>query len=236
MNMKPLIFVPSPRDLPVFEEAIDKLKFDKLLVKYYPEIVAYTIGSSWFLNHKEYSHFVVLPDDLIVTETDLNHLLYGDIAYCDDVISGWCRNTVRLKDDWKGPPETEETAASNISFILPPNPPISGTYEQYNFISLRYIGDSKDNIIQVKHSGFGPMIIPRQVIERIPFRSSGCCVDSHFALDLDSEGIPQYCDLRVRTTHINSSDPEKLLTGKKEPTIIFESATANYSAGLFNVP
>ena len=217
--------MPSPRDLTEFAEATAKIHCDKLWYKYYPQTDAYVFGRIWFLRHPEYTHFVILPDDLIITEDNFTTLKEDAEKY--DVVSGWCRNTIRLMENWVGEPETEDDAASNISTTtLPPDPPNSGTYDKYNFESLKTIQsllDSGQRFVKVKFSGFVLPFIPRKVLELIPFRSSyGCCVDSCFSLDLYHNKIDQYCDLQVRTVHINASDLHYLEVGKKEAEVIFE--------------
>lgn len=218
--MKPLIFIPSPRDLPEFIEAAAKIKYDKLWLKYYNEDDAYRLGRYWFSEHPEYTHFVILPDDLIVKNEDIEQLMEDAAHY--DVVSGWCRNTIRLKSTWQGPPETEDNADSCISIeSLPPNPPKSGTYEQFHFLSLKNIKNMK-SIVPVKFSCFALIFIPRKIIYQIPFRTSdGCCVDSCFSLDLWNNNIRQYCDLAVRTVHI-SNTYSKIKVGKEAPSLRLE--------------
>jgi hypothetical protein len=228
--IKPLIFIPSPRNIEPFNNAAAQLHIDKLWVKYYPEIEAYQHARDYFLKHREeYTHLIILPDDLIVTEPDLYVLMFDINRKHYDVISGWCRNTIRQMYTYQGHPETEETAASNVSYILPPYPPAQGTYDQYQFIPISDINrirndKAQNDIVQVKYAGFAPTIISRQVIEQIPFRIESCCVDSCFAHDLYKAGIAQYCDLCVKSTHLElrQREPPNLLIGKQEAKITLE--------------
>lgn len=85
--MKPLIFIPSPRNLPKFNECISKVKkYDKLWVKYWEQTQAYMIARNWFLNDEEYTHLVIFPDDMIGFEHQIDLLL----KYRLPVVSGWC--------------------------------------------------------------------------------------------------------------------------------------------------
>lgn len=226
---KVLIFIPSPRDLGPVLESVAKLKSDKLWMKYYPEEYAYQYARDWFLEHTEYSHLMIHPDDLLVTQKDFERL-QKDADQNYEIISGYCRNTIRQRHDWNGEKETEETADTNVSFTLPPNPPNQGKYEEYNFISMANIEAMAGAfaelpgvrpIITVKYAGFPPTLISRRIVEQIPFRRIGCCVDSWFALDLSEKNLSQYCDVRVRTTHLNIHDRE-IKVGKKQPKVIFE--------------
>jgi hypothetical protein len=221
----PILFIPSPRNIVAFEEATAKVKADKLWIKFYPEKEAYDIARDWFLDHSAYSHIAILPDDLLITSTDYNLLKHDADHY--NVINGWCRNTIRLRPNWTGEPETEYTADTNVSIThLPPDPPSKGTYEQFHFASIsqfnRLIAESINPVIEVKFAGFPLTFISREIVEQVPFRSDGCCVDSCFSLDIDKKGIKQFVDLRVRTTHMNRPASD-LMVGKNEPSIIFES-------------
>ena len=202
--INPLIFIPSPRDIAEFKKAVNKLTFDKLWIKYYPQYEAYFAAREWFLYHKEYTHLIVLPDDLLVTQDDLDLLL---IWMEDPVISGWC-------------PHLDTGKHANVSYKVSPNPPHTGTFDKFEFIP---IADLPDDIIQIKHTGFAPTVIPRDIVERIPFRTDEeCCVDNCFSLDLDAQGIKQYCDTRVRTKNVFTT-LDMIQVGKKEKDIIFET-------------
>lgn len=209
--MNPLIFIPSPREINEFIEATKKLKYDKLWVKYYYQQQAYNYGRDYFLGHDQYSHLIILPDDLIVKWWQLDILLSNP----DVVMSGWCPNTIRVQGF--------DNMDSNISFSLPPDPPRTGIYSLYNFISIEDIQlflNTGTSLIPVRFSGFAPMIIPRSVLEKIPFRTSdGCCVDSCFSIDLAEHEIKQYVDLQCQTRHIRHP---AIMVGQQEPYIKFE--------------
>jgi len=194
------------------KESVDKLKIDKLWIKYYGQEEAYKTARQYFLEHKEYTHLIIHPDDLLVTPLNLEYLLIDR----DIVINGWCINTIR--EDWK------QLNESNISDYLPYEKPREATYESFRFMPVERINDllrigiSK---IKVKFAGFALTSIPRNVVEQVPFIADGdCCMDSTFALDLDAHGIEQYVNLRVRTKHLRRS-PEEIQTGKREKRIIF---------------
>jgi hypothetical protein len=221
--MNPLIFVPSPRDIPEFLEATAKIECDKLWLKYYNEDDAYRMAREWFLKNEQYTHLVILPDDLIITQSNFDTLL--DDAEYYEVVSGWCRNTIRLRDDWKGPPETEEQADSSFSTSLPPDPPYTGTYDKFDFVSVDTVMKMRAfgmYYIKVKFSGFPLVFLSRYIVKAVPFRTSqGCCVDSCLALDLHKAGLNQWVDLSVRTTHIQTHF-SILKVNKEKPDMYFE--------------
>lgn len=210
MPTKPLIFIPSPRDLPEFKDSVDKLKFDKLWVKYYDQESAYQVGRNWFLEH-EYTHFVILPDDLIVKQEDIERLVDYNIT------SGWC---VHGKS-----PKERVGKDSNISLTLPPVI-FDGRYEEYNFLTVQEIQTlikKGKSIIPIVFAGFAPTVIPRNFVEQIAFRTEfGCCVDTCLCQDLQDRDIVHYADLRVKTREIEATDLNLLQVGKKKPAVIYE--------------
>jgi len=213
--LKPLLFLPSPRDIPEVKESVDKLKIDKYWVKYYPQEEAYQTARNFFLYNYEYTHLIIHPDDLLSQNWQLEHLLLS--AATDAVMSGWCINTIL--------PNWQELNQSSLSKTLPHNPPSEATYNTYNFMKVKNIESllSKGTaIIKVKFSGFALCCIPRVVLEKVAFRGDrDCCMDSTFALDLEDEGIEQFANLRVRTQHLRR-EPSELLVGKKPKRVIFE--------------
>lgn len=215
--MKPLLCLFQPRDIQEFFESVKQLPYDKLWLKYIPMEEARNTARQYFLEH-EYTHFVILTDDLITTPEVLQTLEDDVKTGHFDIISGWCNgNTTFGKDD------------TDFSFSEPPNPPSDGTYKKYKIVSINLANAIKSfqNIIPVVYQGFNPSFISRRIVEQIPFRTSeGCCSDACFALDLISKQIPQFVDLRCQSYHMKKDDTEwyPLQVGKKEKEIIFEFA------------
>lgn len=210
---KPLLFLPSPRDIEQVKDAVSKLKIDKLWVKYYPQEEAYDVARERFLNSEDYTHLIIHPDDMISTQANLDQLLRDLEQWPDIVISGWCNNTAGSTID----------VDSNISTThLPPNPPNNGTYDSYHWNPISDLLAWHDMVIPVRHQGFALTAIPRKVSIIIPFRASaGCCMDSCLSLDLAEKKIEQFVDTRIRTTHLKTT-PDILQTGKKRKELIFE--------------
>jgi len=210
LNIKPLLFLPSARDIPEVKEAVDKLKIDKLWVKNHNQQEAYMVARDWFLYEKEYTHLIINPDDLIVRKQDIDLLLKSKH---NSVISGWC---IHGKS-----PENRKGLDTNVSYKHP-EVYISPIVLDYNYYEFIPIADIKDGITKVGFSGFAPTVIPRRIVKKIRFRTSfGCCVDSCFSQDLTDNKIPQWVDFRVQTIEIEATDPELLQVGKKEKEIIF---------------
>lgn len=184
---------------------------DQLWIKYYPQREAYSIARDWFLQHKTYSHFLLLTDDVIVLQKDIDQLI-ENAGY--EVISGWFNQNL-----------TDHAEDTNFSFSLPPDPPFKATYEGYKFEPIASVKPRRQGsiIIPVLHQGTALTLLSREIIEQVPFRhSEGCCIDSCLSLDLATKGIKQYVDLRVRTLHLKISDEMQSRiseVGKHEPTI-----------------
>ena len=212
---KPLLFIPSPRDILEFNEATSKLNIDKLWMKYYPQEEAYTKARQWFLEDDHYSHLIILPDDLTVNQNILDILLADTEEY--NIISGWTPNTINDNGE----------SDSNISVAhLPPDPPLRNLYHELHFESLVFMEHVLKvgvPIIPVKHQGFALTVLHKTIVKKVPFRTSaGCCVDSCLSLDLNRMEIPQFVDLRARSRHIKTN-PDILLTGKRPSELIFEA-------------
>jgi len=211
--MKPLLVIPSPRDIAEVKESISKLNIDKLWAKYYPQEEAYKTAREWFLSHKEYTHFIIHPDDMMATQQNLEFLL---MSADNRIISGWCINTIQ--DNW------EELNHTNMSYTLSWDTPRRKTYESYNFIpekDIQTLLREGKSIIKVKFAGFALQSIPRYIIERIPFTADhDCCVDTCLSLDLDAQDINQFINLRVRTKHLRH--PYGILVGEKPKEMIYE--------------
>src|SRR6187431_592873 len=210
LRLNPLLVIFKVRDLPEFDESIEKLNPDiyKLYIEYYPQMEAYDHARCFFLSHKIYTHFIILPDDLIITQNDIDVLL--EDAHHYDVIGGWCNVD-----------NTDFKHYACFSFSLPPNPPYTGTTAGYKFRTMQSV-ENQTGITQVMHQGWAPCVINREVIKQIPFRSSrGCCMDSTFSLDLHENGIKQYVNLAVRTKHLKINDVggHEILVNKREKRI-----------------
>jgi hypothetical protein len=88
--MNPLLVIFNPRSIPEFYKAIERINgISKLWIKYFPQDEAYNKAREFFLQ-SDYTHFMILPDDLIVTQADVDAIVNHDESY--DSISGWCNN------------------------------------------------------------------------------------------------------------------------------------------------
>lgn len=211
-TVKPLLCIFQFREIPQFLESVKDLKEDKLWIKFCPQIHAYDLARDEFLKRQEYTHFLLLTDDVIVQQKDIKQLK-ADAKNGFEVVSGWFNGNL-----------TDHAEDTNFSFQLPPDPPCNGTYEGYHFEKINFVlKTDKNKLISVLHQGTALTMISRRIIEEVPFRhSGGCCIDSCLSKDLYNKQIPQYVDLGVRTLHLKISDEMQSkisAVGKYEPTI-----------------
>lgn len=244
--MNPLIAIPSPRTIPEVVQALGQVNkdYDLLWLKDMPEYMAYQIMRKQFLDHHEnYTHLVICPDDLLI-EKDKLQILFDDYDKCLDpseryntVMSGYCNVD-----------HGENAQYANIT-IDPVSPFRNGrTYNWKTLYELKHYKQIRDQypkvndhkkkyLINVKFAGFPLFVIPRKLVEQIPFRndsptgefdSCGCCVDVMFCYDAHQKGYEIYVDSRVGLNHLKISDQETSKSLKdlplKQPHIFYEYA------------
>ena len=194
--MRPLIGIPSPRDIPEFKEHIDKLRVDKLWLKYQRELDAYTKMREYFLKHKQYTHLIPVPDDLIVKQYDLTRLLTAIRRRDYPVISGICN--IDSKPENKG-----KYNICDVRHL----PSVEPHLRQYVWMTTRSKLIRKGQPFRVSFMGFALPAIRRDVIEKIPFRNDGyCCLDTMFCWDCAQAKIPIFVDPKINMFHMKISD------------------------------
>jgi len=232
-KVNPLICSASPRDIPEVKEALEKIRCDRVLAKYYTEIEAYAHLREFFLAHKEYSHMVLCPDDLVVTsqafeamrrDVEAGLILGGQNRF--RVLSAMC-NVV-----WNLPKLTFNMKGDNhIDFC---------DLEQVVTLA-RYLDRP---ILQVKDCYFSCTWIRREVVEKVSFdglpAEEGCkcfncmhgvkrhSIDYAFAQECNKRDIMMFVDTRVRLKHLawrlGIDVFENLGLGVEEPEMRFRKA------------
>ena len=186
--MKVLIASPSPRDIPEVQEALNKIREDKLLVKYYPEKEAYSIIKRWFLGHKEYDYLCICPDDLVVTNKVFQQLKNKVEETKLPVLAGICNLSWNELD--------------RCSFCMN----VSG----FNFVdneTLPLIEHmAKDGVLQVGHEGFACSFISRDVMQKVSFEGVNEDKSAHFdwsfSLECTRFNIPIHVYLDAKMIHL----------------------------------
>ena len=181
-------------------------------MNFYPQGEAYDTARTFFLEHKEYTHFVTLPDDLLATQEAIDILSADTYAYPLNPISGWCNNTAGVTNN----------TYTDFSFTLPPIQ--TKEFHPYNFSTIEQIKNYTRDIIPVPFQGIALTFLPRKILEQIPFRTD-IPQDLGLAHDLAKARISQYIDLRARMVHLRH--PHGILVGKRDKEIVWEMQNEN---------
>jgi hypothetical protein len=163
------------------------------------------------LKEKEFTHLVILPDDLLVTPQAFA-LLKRDLEEEEKdypYLAGICNakygeDRVACKDTLGG------------GFI---------TNEHLDEVRMNQGGHP---IVKLRHDGFACSFIRRDVVEKIEFGvMMTTAVDHHFALNCYKLGIPIHVDTRARMTHLCEQPPygnfEYFKVGREKPYMRYEA-------------
>ena len=232
MEFKPLICLPSPRDIEIVMNAVDAIRIkhhvDVLWVKYTsPERCAYKILRDFFLAgyiQNNWTHLAIWPDDLLVSMEQWEIL-------CDDIrihnypiICGMCN--------------IDSTEQHRGLYNVCPDMVVDARLEERHYLWLSesdYKVSEKPGIYRVYFAGFPLMFIEHSIVKHIPFRDDrwfdlnqgGCCIDVMFCYDCFYLNYPIYCDTRVKLEHLKKQDAvyDNWGIGSKKPTTIFQSGS-----------
>lgn len=212
-NINPLLFAPSPRDISKVYDALKETGYDRLYSKYFTEEIAYNLGRDFFLKHKEYTHFVICPDDLLVEKKHINALIQNLKKHDYQIHAGVCNvDNGKYKDYLcitENLPHPIRIMKANTD----------GTEPKQNLIGWRHYAwypadyDFGDEPIQLVYfSGFAAQFISRKVMETVKFDDdsfvnhtpniTGGSIDVIFSNKMFQLNIPQMVDTRIRMNHL----------------------------------
>lgn len=196
MNFNPILFIPSPRDIPEVKKWWPLLPYDKFIVKYTPQLSAYTQGKVFFLSHPEYSHLVMMPDDLEVPPDKLEQLRDRMQFHKLKVISGISNIDEDRPDMW-----TAQPLGCNFELDHPPS------HLWYNRENSKHFSAklTTEGMMQVGHVGFSCEIIERSVFEKVSWMGSSTQksgnFDWQFSHDCKDLGVEIWVDTTVKLWH-----------------------------------
>lgn len=194
-QINPLICIPSPRNIQVVKEALDEIKdYDKLWMKEnFNELEAYQVLRNYFLENKEYTHLVIMPDDLFLN-LDAFYKLIHDLQKRDyPVLSGICNLTCEKFNSYNTDIVVDYNHQAGREWLMMNEIPNVEHYPQT---------DKHKGIKKVAFAGFPLTFIRRDIVEKIPFNSRGLGIDSHFSVDCLREKVDQYVDFDARSIHL----------------------------------
>jgi hypothetical protein len=198
---------------------MNKLHYDRLYAKYYPEAVAYKELQAYFLAHPEYTHMVVLPDDLIVRPEDFEQLKADVEQYDYPALAGICHIHYHEKD----------------TFICGPSLNGGPTYFTRETLGQE-VRKQGSHIIRVEFEGFACTFIKRDVLVKYPDSIKGMPVGSFdwgFSHSCYWNKVPIHVDTSVYLVHLGQRLPgrqEYWGKGVKQPVVRFEDARGSLIA------
>ena len=184
---------------------------DILNVRYCFEFDAYKWARDYFLEHKEYDYFVIATDDIIVKPEHIIQLKEDLKEFKFAVISGM------MNVDEKDYPDGNLNICSCLALR-------DKKLRHYDWLDLTRL--PKDDIFQVKFSGFPLMAIRRDIVEMFPFATDsifkgkgmqfGASLDFVFCWYCHEYGIPIYVDKRIFMHHLRTHGKHQAGERKKE--------------------
>lgn len=228
--IKPLLTYWHAVDLEEVNQGLKSVPCDQLHISYFKYPYPHIIAEDFFKAKKEYTHLILIPNDLIFTYSHYVQMLEQISKRDYDVYCGVCNvDTGKYKDYW------------NITSTLP----IIGPYRH-----RRYYWISKNRYpnmtLKVPFAGFPAMWVKRSVLEKTRINwlspqlkgknpaiwenSGGYSNDLAFAHNLNSLGIPIYCDTSVQMLHLRYHGKSQI--GKKPPKVTF----IKYNENLHHEP
>ena len=185
-----MVFCPSVKNIQTVWDSWDKLPCAKFVSRGRREIPAYKAGVDYFKKHKQYTHFVICPDDLVIHFHSFNKLVKDIEEYGYSNICG----ISNLDED-----------RPNLYCCKPYglNPATKG--KNFDFEDKKIL---IDNIIQVGFTGYSCQFLERDLVDKLSF-SGACnddkgCLDLQMALEMNKLKIPMMVDFTAEFWHMRN--------------------------------
>jgi len=206
-------------DYPEIEKDLMKIPADKFITNYMPYPHPHNLAYAFFVQHKEYTHLIVQPQDLHATKEDFTSLIktVKDTGY--DIVSCVC-NVER-----EGHPAFHKWA------ICKEIPNIDKNKRYYKWVPE---SKKKLGLMQVEFQGMVFCCISRRIVEKIdlktgtPFfkgtihKGTGdflAAPDLTFCHCCKNAGVPIWANTDIRLKHYSNHKPH--LVGIKEASTKF---------------
>lgn len=216
MQINPLLAYWTAVDLIAVYKGLEECPCDQIHIKYFDYPYPHRIAEDYFKAHKEYTHLILVPNDLIPSRQAYNKLLINAQKY--DVTCGVCNVDLAKYRDYL-----------NITSNLPA---LEYEKRRYRWISKnRYV----NMILKVPFAGFPMMCVARHVLEKTRInwlspqmkgenlaiweKDGGYSNDLAFAYNLDRLGIPIMADTSINLLHLRYQGEKQI--GKKKPIVEF---------------
>lgn len=212
--IKPLLVYFQAADYPDILEELDKIPCDKLFLKYMPYPHVHNYAREFFMQHEEYTHIIIHPQDLIVKKEHYDKLVEDLEKFDYPSLAGVCNVGT------KG-------VLAHVWAVCMELPTLAKDHRHYNWCPRgKNLG-----IMQVKFEGNMFNFIRRDIAEKrmmdgeYVFRgtdnSNGkASPDLTFCHNMDKLGLPVYVDTEVIMFH--KATHEKIIVGKVNSEAYYE--------------
>lgn len=201
MIPKLLVCIPSPRDISEVKDNWDNYSHDVLVYKYGQQLEAYTFLRDYFLDHTEYTHLCLMPDDLVVKPEQLDEL-WSNALELDGVVNGIC------------PVDEDESRPRGIpmaiQYVVSDN---DGNHPR-DWVWKHELPDKE--IFRVEHAGFPCSIIPRRIMEKVSWRGASKIdrflegnFDWQFSIDCKKLGEKIYICKDLEFAHLRNTQKKE---------------------------
>jgi hypothetical protein len=201
MGINPLLFAPSVRNIPEVIESWNKIPYDKYIVKMKPEPEAYKDGRDYFLDHEEYTHIVICPDDLVIDYDSFMMLVNDTEEYELSNISG-------VANIDENQPELYATKRLGVAPTL--------KHKSAHF-TKQELDALDDEIMEVSFTGFGCQFIERELVKKLSFsglNNTPHNLDQQMSLEMIELSLPLLINKNAFFYHMRNAQYLKVRSWK----------------------
>lgn len=204
---KYLIAFPSPRDIPEVQDEVASWKHDIFMVKYHQQKKAYRLIKDYFMKHLEYTHLIIVADDLVVPAEKMEELISIIEANDFPVLTGLCAV------------DEDETRPNGIPLAIQWK--VMQEQNAQQWVWMHEIED-QDNVFTAEHTGLPCGIIKRNVFETVSWRGATKTDNSlegnydwQFSLDCKKLNIPIHVCKSVYLQHLRNRQKKQAKANPK---------------------
>lgn len=232
VKIKPILVILNPREIEEAISAFNKIDYvDKVWFKNFNKINVIKEVTQWFSEHKEYTHIILVIDDVECPYDSVKKLIDDLSVYDFPVLSGcfnfcnvWTSGLKYCTFCEEGKPH--EFINITLDPVLFPDR-TSGP--EFHWVTEKW-RQGNPTIKQVWFQGFPLAVIRRDIFEKIGLRIQNekmglFSSDLPWAIDCDKAGIPQFCDFSVLLHHHGDKRNRELLVNTRPRKIIFNEKT-----------
>lgn len=194
--MRPLFATPSVRDIPDVKKWWPQIPYDKYIVRFKMHREAYIDISDFFTNHTEYTHLIIVADDLEVPPEQLERLFHTMGYWNLQTVSGYCNLDETNHDTYAIQP------LGSQDFTRDHPDTTGGRWYSKN---KKPILPTDSPLLQIGHGGFCCQIITRELFDKIHLTGKNNEIvgnfDWNFSRECHELGVPLMVDTRVKLWH-----------------------------------